>query len=60
MKKSKIECPKCKKDMMYKEYTTDFYHLSGSVCSTCGYFLVSDGWVDTLKSLKISQPKATS
>jgi ribosomal protein L37AE/L43A len=59
-KNSQNYCPKCGKDMIYKEYTADFYHLKGSACSTCGYFLVQEGWVDSIKMGKSFQPKATS
>jgi hypothetical protein len=47
--------------MVYKEYTADFYHLKGSACMACGFYLVHEGWVDSIKiGKKNLQPKATS
>ncbi len=63
-KNNGVQCPRCGKDMIFKEYTTDFYQLSGSACPACGYFLIREGWVDSLKigmGKKGSfQPKGTS
>ena len=49
LNKSKATCPRCGKSMGFKEYSTDFYMLQGSLCASCGYFLISDGWVDAMK-----------
>lgn len=54
-------CPRCGNNMVYREYTTDFYHLKGLACSACGYYLVHEGWVDSIKIGKTDYlPKATS
>ncbi len=54
-------CPRCSKETDYKEFTSDFYHLKGSSCPACGYYLVYEGWVDSMKiGKKVLQPEATS
>lgn len=61
MKAEVPTCNKCGKTTVYREYTTDIYHLEGQVCLTCGYYLIINGWVDSFQFGKYNfKPEATS
>lgn len=57
---NKTICPRCNKEMVFKEYSSDFYSLTGEVCIYCGYFLISSGWVESKMIRKGSPDKASS